>query len=239
MLLIDEDDIVLSNDKIGRLLNDTSALKRRRKNAPLSSLDIWKLNKRHTKDGMLFEPLITGVHNDICNIYKEDFISAKIKTASSLEDHVEPSGNHSPLPGNDLGIETERLRDNQEFACTNLLSEIFPSPNKFISSPQMPTPDPAASTGCVCSDMETPSTWYGDGLDVENTILSDIPEFDNSAGDLSFLDQDDRTPVGTPEVGYLLSNEGGTPEFDTLSARTRCWRIVDLSMQIKMNLMVI
>nr|XP_009597243.1 sister chromatid cohesion 1 protein 3-like isoform X2 [Nicotiana tomentosiformis] len=220
-LLIDEDDIVLSNDEIGRLLNDTSALKRRRKNAPLSSLDIWKLNKRHTKDGMLFESLLTGVHNDLCNIYKEDFISAKIKTASSLEDHVEPSGNQSPPPGNDLGIEIERLRDNQEFACTNLLSEILPSPNKFISSPQMPTPDPAASTGRAGSDMETPSTWYGEGLDVENTILSDIPEFDNSAGDLSFLDQDDRTPTGTPEVGYLSRKQGGTPEFDTLPARTR------------------
>lgn len=113
-------------------------------------------------------------------------------------------------------MEIERLRDNQDLASTKLLSEIFPSPSRPISSPQMsmpspsrrddfspatttfgtesvqvgrtmdsgvrPTPDPAASTGHVGSDMETPSTWIGEGLGVEDTVLSDIPEFDNSAG---------------------------------------------------------
>ncbi|MCD7462936.1 hypothetical protein HAX54_049648 [Datura stramonium] len=212
--LIDDDAIVLSNDQIGRLLNDTSALKHRRKNASLSSLDIWKLNKRHRKDRMLFEPLITGLCDDLCNIYKEDFISAKLKTASSQEeDHAEPSGKHSPPPGNDLVIEIERQRDNQESACTNLLSEIVPSPDKFIFSPPMSTPSPSRR------DDFTPSTSYREGLGVENTRLSDIPEFDSSAGDLSFLDQDDRTPIGELRTS-ISSKQGETPEFDT-SARTR------------------
>lgn len=253
-LLIYDKDIVLPNHEMKKRLQGTGIKLREKKKGPCSSLDIWKQSQRLRKDGIFFEPLITGLCDDLCNIYKEDFISAKVKSVSSQEDHVEPSDNQSPSSGNDLPMEIERLRHNQDPATTNLLSEILPSPNKFISSPQtsmpspsrrddfspatttfgtesgqigrtmdsgvQPTPDPAASTGHVGSDMETPSTWFGEGLGVEDTVLSDIPEFDNSAGDLSFLEQDDDTPIGlrgTP----LSSKQGGTPEFDTLSARTR------------------
>lgn len=253
-LLIYDKDIVLPNHEMKKRLQGFGKKLRERKNGPYSSLDIWKQNKRLRKDGIFIEPLITGLCDDLCNIYKEDFISAKFKTASSQEDDAGPSNNQSPPPGNDLPTEIERLRDNQDFASTNLLSEILPSPSRFISSPQTsmpspsrrddfspatttfgtesgqigrtidsgvrPTPDPAASTGHVGSDIETPSTWFGGGLGVEDTVLSDIPEFDNSAGDLSFLEQDDDTPIGlrgTPSS----SKQGGTPEFDTLSARTR------------------
>ncbi|KAK4379645.1 hypothetical protein RND71_001507 [Anisodus tanguticus] len=254
-LLIYDKDIVLPNHVMKKQLQGTGIKLREKNKGPCSSLDIWKQNKRLRKDGIFFEPLITGLCDDLCNIYKEDFISAKVKMASSQEDHAEPSNNQSPPSGNDLPMEIERLRDNQDLASTSLLSEILPSPNKFISSPQTsmpspsrrdnfspatttfgaesgqlgrtmdsgvrPTPDPAASTGHVGSDMETPSTWFGgEGLGVEETILSDIPEFDHSAGDLSFLEQDDDSPIGlrgTP----LSSKQGGTPEFDTLSARTR------------------
>ncbi|XP_059311517.1 sister chromatid cohesion 1 protein 3 isoform X2 [Lycium ferocissimum] len=248
-LLIYDKDIVVSNREMKKQLQGTGIKLREKKKGPCSSLDIWKQNKRLRKDGIFFEPLITGLCDDLCNIYKEDFISEKVNMAA------EPGNNQSPPPGNDLPMEIERLRDNQDLAPTNLLSEILPSPDKFISSPQTsmpspsrrddfspatttfgtesgqigrttesgvrPTPDPAASTGHVGSDMETPSTWFGgEGLGVEDTVLSDIPEFDNSAGDLSFLEQDDDTPIGlrgTPSS----SKQGGTPEFDTLSARTR------------------
>ncbi|XP_060195550.1 sister chromatid cohesion 1 protein 3-like isoform X1 [Lycium barbarum] len=251
-----DEDIVLSNAYIRRYLDDSGELKRnerRRKDTselecqekkdPFS-LVLWKRNKRCRKDEMLFEPVLTGLCDDLCNIYKEGFISEKVKMSSSQEDHAEPSGNHSPQPVNDLGNEIERLRDNQDHACTNLLSEILPSPNKFISSPPdrrddftpatatvgtqsdqmgrttesgaLQTPDPAASTGLVGSDMETPSTWYEEGQGLENTVLSDIPEFDHSAGDLNFLDQDDDTLID-----HLSIKQGVTPEFDTLPIRTR------------------
>ncbi|CAN4110418.1 unnamed protein product [Withania somnifera] len=253
-LLIYDKDIVLPNHEMKKRLQGFGKKLRERKNGPYSSLDIWKQNKRLRKDGIFIEPLITGLCDDLSNIYKEGFISAKVKMASSQEDHAGPSNNQSPPPGNDLPVAIERLRDNQDLASTNMLSEILPSPNRFISSPQMsmpspsrrddfspatttfgtepgqigrttesvvrPTPDPATSTGHAGSDMETPSTWFGGELGVEDTVLSDIPEFDNSAGDLSFLEQDDDTPIalrGTPSS----SKQGVTPEFDTLSARTR------------------
>ncbi|KAM3253268.1 sister chromatid cohesion 1 protein 3-like [Capsicum annuum] len=181
-LLID-DTIALLTVETGRLLDDASALKRRRKIAPSTSLEIWKLNKRSKKDGMLFQPLITGLCDDLCNIYKKNFISAKIKMASSSEeeDHAEPGG--TP-PGNDLGTAIESLCD----------------------TPPMEMPSPSRS-----GDF-TPLTWYNEGLDVENTILPDIPEFDSPAGDLSFLEQDDRTPI---------VEHGGTPDFGALPRRTR------------------
>ncbi|KAK6798779.1 hypothetical protein RDI58_006482 [Solanum bulbocastanum] len=186
-LLIDAE-IVLPEDESDPQLADTSTLKRRRKNALLSFLNRSKLNKRRRKDGMSFEPLLTGLCDDLHNIYKEDLVSTKLKMASSQEDHAEPSDNYySPPPGND----------------TDLLSEISPSP-QFISSPPMSTDD------------FTPSTCYREGLDVEDTVLSDIHELDSSVEilmqDLSFLDQDDRTPIG---------EQVGTTEFDTLPARTR------------------
>ncbi|WMV17579.1 hypothetical protein MTR67_010964 [Solanum verrucosum] len=158
---------------------------------------IWK---SLSKSGEVSE--LGAMSMETNNIYKEDFISAKVKMASSQKDHVELSGNRSPPPRNDLGIEIERLRGNQDLAHTDLLS---PSPNKFISSPPrsmpspsrrddftpvtaptergvLPTPDLATSIGHVGSDMETPSTWYEEGLGFEITVLSDIPEFDNFAG---------------------------------------------------------
>ncbi|KAM3304805.1 sister chromatid cohesion 1 protein 3-like [Capsicum chacoense] len=180
-LLID-DTIALLTVETGRLLDDASALKRRRKIAPSTSLEIWKLNKRSKKDGMLFQPLITGLCHDLCNIYKKDFISAKIKMTSSSEeeDHAEPGG--SPT-GNDLGTAIESL-------CDTIPMEM-PSPSR--------------------SGDFTPLTWYNEGLDVENTILPDIPEFDSPAGDLSFLEQDDRTPIvehgGTPILAHYLAEQ--------------------------------
>lgn len=45
----------------------------------------------------------------------------------------------------------------------------------------LPTPDPAASTG-LHSDMDTPLTFTEEDLRFEATALSDIPEFENSAG---------------------------------------------------------
>ncbi|KAK4346266.1 hypothetical protein RND71_032605 [Anisodus tanguticus] len=122
---------------------------------------------------------------------------------SAEEDHAESSGNHFPQPVNDLGIEIERL------PTVGTQSDHM---GRTMESGALPTLA-AASTGHVGSDMETPSTWYGEGLGLENTVLSDIPEFDNSAADLNFLDQDDDTLIG-----YLSIKQGGTPEFDTIQS---------------------
>ncbi|KAF3619394.1 hypothetical protein FXO37_33711 [Capsicum annuum] len=128
-------------------------------------------------------------------------------TSSQEEDHAKPNGNHSPSPENDLGNEIERLPDNQEFTF-DLLPEIC---LHQISS------FPFHQSQCLLKHRDdfTLSTWYNEGLNVENTALPNIPKFDSSAGilmhDLSFMDQDDRTTIGT---------RGGTTEFDALPSRT-------------------
>ncbi|XP_015064886.1 sister chromatid cohesion 1 protein 3-like [Solanum pennellii] len=69
------------------------------------------------------------------------------------------------------------------------------------------SPPPGNDINLLSTDDFTPSTCYK-----EDTIMSDIHEFDSSAEDLSFLDQEDRTPFG---------EQGGTTAFDTLPLRTR------------------
>lgn len=73
--------------------------------------------------------------------------------ASSSEEEDHAEPGGTP-PGNDLGTAIESLCD----------------------TPPMEMPSPSRS-----GDF-TPLTWYNEGLDVENTILPDIPEFDSPAG---------------------------------------------------------
>ncbi|PHU18230.1 hypothetical protein BC332_13925 [Capsicum chinense] len=95
-------------------------------------------------------------------------------TSSQEEDHARPNGNHSPSPENDFGIEIERLPDNQEFTF-DLLPEIFLYQIISFSLHQ---------SQCLLKHRDdfTLSTWYNEGLNVENTALPNIPEFDSSAG---------------------------------------------------------
>lgn len=47
-----------------------------------------------------------GLFDDLRIMYNKNFISTKLKMASSQEgeDHVGPTDNYSPPPGNDVGI---------------------------------------------------------------------------------------------------------------------------------------
>nr|GMD71792.1 sister chromatid cohesion 1 protein 3 [Ipomoea batatas] len=254
--LVIDDALVLSNQVIRAGLNDTSRLKRARKEAPHTSLGIWRSNKRLKKDAMFFEPLITGQCGDLSNMHEQDFVFARAHPSSTDEAREEATGAQSPPSLGRDEMEIEHLRENVGPSEGDILHEVLPVPSTLVSSPVtfmhspsrqedftpapaslgeqsdqvertidsgvLPTPDPAASTGHLHSDMDTPLTIPEEDLRFEATALSDIPEFDNSAGDLSFLEQDESTPTGsqgTPEVG--LSGKQRTPEFDALSTRTR------------------
>ncbi|XP_071936301.1 sister chromatid cohesion 1 protein 3 isoform X2 [Coffea arabica] len=151
----------------------------------------------------------------------------------NLRNYVGPSGGNEmfnilPSPNRFISSPTMSMaspirRGESTPATTNFGSE----PDRLettIGTDVQTTPDLAASSGPFGSDMETPATLLGGALGVENTVLSDIPEMLNSAGDLSFLEQDEKTPGGTPrtpESDHLTRKQMGTPEFDILSARTR------------------
>nr|GMD57154.1 sister chromatid cohesion 1 protein 3 [Ipomoea batatas] len=216
--LVIDDALVLSNQVIRAGLNDTSRLKRERKEAPHTSLGIWRSNKRLKKDAMFFEPLITGQCGDLSNMHEQDFVFAQAHPSSTDEAREEATGAQSSPPS--LGrdeMEIEHLRENVDpTEGGDILHEVLPMPSTLVSSPVtsmrspsrqedftpaptslgeqsdqvertidsgvLPTPDPAASTGHLHSDIDTPLTIPKEDLRFEATALSDILEFDNSAG---------------------------------------------------------
>ncbi|XP_038704078.1 sister chromatid cohesion 1 protein 3-like [Tripterygium wilfordii] len=90
----------------------------------------------------------------------------------------------TPTPSNNSGLESMPL------------AETIPR------SGMPPTPSVAASTGNYGSEPETPRTFVVEGLGVESTGLSDIPETMNSAeaNELYFLEADYNIPPGSQET---------------------------------------
>ncbi|KAK6143132.1 hypothetical protein DH2020_023480 [Rehmannia glutinosa] len=239
--------IVLSNKHMENVRNDTSDIRRVKKNCPLSSLAIWKTNNRLRlrKEGFTCEPFITGTCAELHALYKEDSVPAKFQLATTEETHQETSTVQPPLNRQDSDTEIEILRNNECASPERYIpsfSTVVPSPagrsyftpensNLGLQSEHMETTDgdgllPTAdmgTSGNLDSEMKTPDTFYGKDLQAEHTALSDIPELVASAGDLGFLEQDDYSPAGsqgTPEFGIFSKNQG-TPELKALSSRTR------------------
>ncbi|GFP93120.1 sister chromatid cohesion 1 protein 3 [Phtheirospermum japonicum] len=205
------------------LLNDTSNIRRVRRECPSSSLAIWKQNNtlRLRKDDVICEPFIH-------------------------EENQETSIAQPPLSSRDGNIEIETLRNNERASPERDLPSLttaLPSPggrsyftpeksNLGLQSEQrmdttggngLLTTGDVGPSGNLDSEMETPDMSYDRGFQDEHTALSDIPELVASAGDLGFLDQDDNSPAGpegTPEIG-MFSKNLETPELQALSSRTR------------------
>ncbi|KAI8025292.1 Sister chromatid cohesion 1 protein 3 [Camellia lanceoleosa] len=164
-------------------LDNCSDLLRKRKCCPSSALDVWKSNNRLRKEKIFLEPLMTGLCADLCNVYTSDFIAAKPHLVNVEEACPEP-------------IVAER-DDFTPASAYNLGSQSEPQLVTTVGTGVQPTPDLAASTGALGSELETPMTFLGERLGFENTGLSDIPEVMNSAeaDDLSFLASEDYTPT--------------------------------------------
>ncbi|CAH9085513.1 unnamed protein product [Cuscuta epithymum] len=249
--------LVLSNQFMNAAMNDTSDLIRRRKEAPHSSLSIWRSNKRLKKDAMFFEPLITGQCEDLSSMHEHDFVIAKAHISSTEEvtrddDHgVQPPPSH----GHHDDMEVEHIRDN-EGPTGDIFHEVLPMENTFFSPTSvpstsrqedftpapaslgsepdqvgkipesgvvLPTPVQASPAGNLHLDKNTPATFMEQDVQFEVGPVSDIPVFDQCAGDLSFLEEDENFPSashGTPEVDSS-GKQKGTSEFDALSTRTR------------------
>ncbi|KAK2965514.1 hypothetical protein RJ640_008864 [Escallonia rubra] len=220
---------VLSYEFLRKMIDDSNDLLRAERCLPVSDLGVWKLNKRLKMDALFFDPLLTGelvfsldflracvlvsgtdhttdsiictgLCADLSNIYKKDFISAKPRSVSSKETRPEPIEciqNYEGSVGIDVFPEPLR-RPNRSMPSSPAYDDIIGS-----HSDQVGTLGLAASNGLPGSVVETPEL------------------MNSSEGDLSFLEQDDNTGAGSPEVDYILRKHNGTPEVDTLSVRTR------------------
>lgn len=105
----------------------------------------------------------------------------------------------SPVPENDMEI--ERFRNEERNIGNDNLPEFMASgkdgftpfstnttrsgsvsqAGTTVRSPTLPTPDVAALTGTRGSELETPTTLIEEGIGLEYTGLSDIPELVNTA----------------------------------------------------------
>ncbi|KAI8024243.1 Sister chromatid cohesion 1 protein 3 [Camellia lanceoleosa] len=178
-----DESTVLTNKFMKAALDNCSDLLRKRKCCPSSALDVWKSNNRLRKEKFFLEPLMTGFRADLCNLYARDFITVKPHLVNVEEACPEP-------------IVAER-DDFTPASAGNLGSQSEPQLGTTVGIGVQPTPDLAASTGALGSELETLMTFLGERLGFENTGLSDIPEVMNSAeaDDLSFLASEDYTPT--------------------------------------------
>ncbi|KAL6967036.1 hypothetical protein U1Q18_032835 [Sarracenia purpurea var. burkii] len=117
--------------------------------------------------------------------------------------------------------------------ANNFGSQLEPQLGTTVGNEVQPAPDRTASIGTFESEMETPTTFKGRQLGLENTGLSDIPEVMNSAeaNDLNFLAVEDYTPTklqrtqgvetlsGTTRkvAQYLKGKSSTTPSSEELS----------------------
>ncbi|XP_040988628.1 sister chromatid cohesion 1 protein 3-like isoform X1 [Juglans microcarpa x Juglans regia] len=238
-----DESTVLSNKLMKKSLEDSSDLLRKKRDAPCSTLGIWKLNNTLRKEQVFHQPSLTGLCLDLCDIFK-DLISTKphlifseetfpdpkiaASPASTNEAFLEPRDAQSPAVVPELDMEIERPRNIEAFDGGSFLPEFVPSQARFTPSPirrcdftpattietRVSTPHLAASTGTGGSEKRRRMTFSEEHLSLKNTGLSDIPGLMNSAeADDLYFLEEDNN---TPTAGSQ-----GTERIDSLSARTR------------------
>nr|GEU67107.1 putative reverse transcriptase domain-containing protein [Tanacetum cinerariifolium] len=69
---------VLTNKFMKDSIDDTSGLSRKRKGTR-SFLDAWKLNNRHKKERVVLDPVITGLCDEISQMFEDEYMSNKIQ----------------------------------------------------------------------------------------------------------------------------------------------------------------
>ncbi|XP_051123312.1 sister chromatid cohesion 1 protein 3-like [Andrographis paniculata] len=216
--------IILSNQFIGKGLNDTKDICRKRRNCPTSSLAIWKRNNRLRlrKDGLFLPPYPSGSCSELQDIYTEDAVSTKFPPIPAEETHQETTDPEPSVSrhGDDMEIEIPRTN---EYASPDRhipdISNVLPSPSErgnshpehpeaTVGEEELPTASIGASSRMLDSEIRTPDSGLG------KSLQADISEHVASPGELRFLDQDDNSPAGS-------QGTPATPELQPLPSRTR------------------
>ncbi|KAK9115400.1 hypothetical protein Syun_022197 [Stephania yunnanensis] len=234
--LIFDSTVVLSNDFMKKLLDNPSALVSKRRKLPCSALDVWKFKNRSRMEQNFFESSISGLHENLQVLSKEDFISSKVRKfvveASSPERLRSrlptPPRLPTPLPGIDNEIGHSRFPDHHHHEDSLHETRLSPLRNYEFTPPSDGNLWTVPETGNILeaeellldipasvetnrSDIETPFTHMDGHSVMEETGLPTVQEFSSLNEDLYFLDADNtNTPTG---------HEGN--ESHTLSVRTR------------------
>ncbi|KAL4562034.1 hypothetical protein LXL04_034223 [Taraxacum kok-saghyz] len=224
---------VLSNKFMKKSLENPTRLLRKRKGAPCSSLDVWRVNNNRKKDKSQFDPIITGLCDNLGQLFDDARMSTRahlvqVEKANLVQ--VEKAHlvqveyqreNAGPSPTTYSPYSSPPRMDDYTPAMTTG-SGSYPVVTTGVRS----TPDPTSSTGSFSSNMETPVTFSEDhhGFD-NNAALFDIPEGDDDdAGELSFIEEDGGSPIslkGTPQSNSTTGKQRSPPEIASLQTRTR------------------
>lgn len=138
---------VLTNQFMKKALEHSSDIKRQRKRPPSSPLGIWKFNNSTRTEQILFEPSISGICDDLHNMFDKEFILTKSLLVSTEESLPEPRVSQSPARISNSELEIERLRSydgHNITSSTSILPEIVMPPSAIRL---MPSPSPRKEAG--------------------------------------------------------------------------------------------
>ncbi|KAK9288665.1 hypothetical protein L1049_017126 [Liquidambar formosana] len=175
-----EESTVLSNKFMKKALEDSHDLLRKRRNIPCSILGVWKLKNRLRKEQMFLESSITE------EAYSESSVAQS----------------QDPVP--DLDMETERLRQYEADASSNVLPHFAPSPPAFMPSPRV------AHSGDPVPDLDVEIEHLRQyEADASSNVLPQLVPLPSAFMPTSFR-REDFTPISNNNLGLGLGAQGGT-----------------------------
>ncbi|KAK9058171.1 hypothetical protein SSX86_023011 [Deinandra increscens subsp. villosa] len=225
---------VFSNKFMQNVVNDDASRLRRKRKGTSSFLGVYRLNNAHKKQKVLFDPVITGLCDNLHQLHEDENVSSKAQLINTeqadpgpvevgrFRDFAELNDNNMiPMssPDNNIPFSSPRTVDQNTPAfstdvgytpaiSTDVGTKSYQAPTTLGTSVG-PTPDPASSVASFMSDMETPFPQSQPGFD-NSGGLYDIAEVDDDE-ELAFMEDDEGTP------GLM-----GTPGGSSLLPRTRC-----------------
>ncbi|XP_076893446.1 sister chromatid cohesion 1 protein 3-like [Bidens hawaiensis] len=203
---------VLSNEFMKNAIDDAKGLKRKRK-AISSFLDVYRLNNAHKKEKVLFDPVITGLCDNLSQMHEDGNISSKaslfsVEQANSNLNFEQVNPDFSVEQENPDAMEIGRFRDFDDHVDHGTIP--IGSPDmRFSSPPPVDENTPAFSTD-VGSKSYQADTTIG-----TRTSVASTPDPASSVS--TFNMSDTETPVSQSQHG--LDNSGGLydiPEVDEI-----------------------
>ncbi|XP_071688084.1 sister chromatid cohesion 1 protein 3 [Rutidosis leptorrhynchoides] len=202
---------VLTNEFMKKSIDDPSDLKRKRKGVS-SFLGVWKRNNAYKKEKVLFDPLITGLCDNHCQMFEDGYVSSKpnlINTEEPNPDAAEVNRSagfgdptEEPTPdAMEIGRSAAFVDPND-----NMLPNMSPD-NRSFNSPRTEAENTPAISSDIGSKMYQAQTTVGTGI-------GSTPDPTSSMG--SFVSETE-TPFPFSESHQGFNNSGGLsdiPEVD-------------------------
>ncbi|KAI7740782.1 hypothetical protein M8C21_030200, partial [Ambrosia artemisiifolia] len=212
---------VLTNEFMKKSIDDASGIKRKRKGVS-SFLDVYRINNAHKKEKVLSDPVITGLCDNLSELFEDDNVSSKaqlINIEQANPDAME-LGRFSPsIDRNDNMIPPISSPDNTIFSSPRPGDQDTPAFGTDIGSKSYQAGTVGTSVGATSVGTSVGATSVGTsvgatsvGTSVGATSMRTTPNPASSIG--SFM-SDIETPF--PQSHHGFDNSGGLydiPEVD-------------------------